>query len=974
MKGVRLEDVRRAYEARDPSLPELVVALAQTPNLYDDAPEGVLTYNRFIQELRSWSFSYKTDEEKQQYRQSSWAQMEANPEESLLPERLLLHEIVWMLWESQGAYERECLLEIIAICPLKWGPWRALKRIFKEAEQQADIEMMGAMAARLDGAPGNSWENDVSGATVGYMKRRAWRFLRRTGVSFPTAYADHAVEVLRFYTEDSNFNGSWVANHIMFHERGTYGTGFYVWTNNNTSLIKDRAFDEAWKRTPRPLFSLLERAKSERARKFAVEGLKTDFKTVLREVEPSWVARLANVHSATAHEFVVWLLQNVPKFEQASFRTMGLHEAILSLFNSPAQSARTYAAAYARTHARDLPLDDIIQLTNNSNDDVRALAFDLLRDFDPRTEVGLERWGKMLGTTHGHELATEMLATHFGPGELDAAWFKERLLGDEPKVVAFAMEQLLKVHSPRKLGKDFFIELFDDARLGKRAATFAMKKLLASFTGSDLGVAFFKRMLLHPLAKATIREHIAGGKFSASRIDVEFWKAMAHEATWNDSQWVRELKRDDALWASQLSFSDAPTAFAREVLSDVRLFTPQAIGFDWLFELVSSMDSGTSGFARRYMLSALKPSDFAPDGTPEASRLEAGSQRLWDWATEEVDTASPTQNFAVDFIRQRHPQMGPVLLDRELTEGMAMDASFFSFERVKPLLLSEHRRLRALGLEITKWELARWAPSLREIVALCEQGAPEVTAFFEKALLSPDLPEHRTYRLGREQLSVEGVYRFCESSDQDTRRIGMALIAMYDDLAQPKSLFRLTQSPDRQLRAFVVRELWALYRKRGVTSTWEPTSVEFQFSASKNKPNSSQTGPGLRARPDGFPVEEHELRAFLRRELFVVPPAKRSRREADATEEGAPAEAAEQDEQVHRPKPVAARRAKLALIEVVRDLAVDDEGFAKYISPLFIEFMNSKGKSEREACLVALVRINHAHPSLGLWSQTKEAR
>lgn len=971
MKGVRLEDVRRAYEARDPSLPELVVALAQTPNLPDDAPEGVLTYNRFIAELRSWSFSYKTDEEKQQYRQTSWTQLEANPEESLMPDRLMLHEIVWMLWQSQGAYERECLLQIIATCPLQWGPWRALKRIFKEAEQQADIEMMGAMAARLDGNAGNSWGQDVSGSTIGYMKRRAWRFLRRAGVSFPTAYADYAVEVLRFYTDDSNFNGSWVANHIMFHERGGYGTSFYVWTNNSTSLIKDRAFDEAWKRTPRPLFSLLERANSERARKFAVEGLKTDFKTVLREVEPAWVARLANVHSATAHEFVIWLLQNVPKFEQASFRTMGLHDAILSLFNSPASTARTYAAAYARTYARDLPLDDIILLTNNSNDDVRGLAFDLLRDFDPRNDVGLERWGKMLGTTHGHTLAMEMLSTHFGPGELDADWFSSRLLSDESKVVVFAINQLLKVHSPRKLGKDFFASLFEDARLQSKAADFALKTMLKSFTGSDID---FKRLLLHPLATVKIREHISGGKFSASRIDVAFWKALAHEATWNESQWVQALTREDALWATQVSFAQAPTSFARDMLSDVRLFKPQDIGFDWLFELVSSMNSDTSGFARRYMLSALKPSDFAPDGTPEASRLQEGSQRLWDWATEEVATASPTQNFAVDFIKQRHPQMGPDLLDRELTPGMAMDASFFSFERIQPLLLSEHHRLRALVLEISKWELAGWSPSLREIVSLCEDGASEVTAFFEKALLSPELPEHRTYRLGRDQLTIEGVYRFCESSDQDTRRIGMALIAMYDDLAQPKALFRLTQSPDRQLRAFVVRELWALYRKRGVTQTWSPTSVDFQYTASKNKPNPSETGQGLRARPDGFPVKENELREFLRRELFVVPPAKRSRKEAASDDASADASSADQDTQVNRHKPVAARRAKLALIEVVRDLAVDDEGFATYISPLFIEFMDSKGKSEREACLVALVRINHAHPSLNLWSQTKEAR
>ena len=92
--------------------------------------------------------------------------------------------------------------------------------------------------------------------------------------------------------------------------------------------------------------------------------MKTDFRQVLRNTEPAWVVRLVSVPSRAIHDFVVWLLQNVPKFEQSAFRTLGLHDAVLKLFASPSADARKYAAGYARTHARDLPVSELIRLAN----------------------------------------------------------------------------------------------------------------------------------------------------------------------------------------------------------------------------------------------------------------------------------------------------------------------------------------------------------------------------------------------------------------------------------------------------------------------------------------------------------------------------------------------------------------------------------------------------------------------------------
>ena len=42
--------------------------------------------------------------------------------------------------------------------------------------------------------------------------------------------------------------------------------------------------------------------------------------------------------------------------------------------------------------------DALIRLANNDHDKVRAMVRDLLRDRDPRKDVGLEAWGRLLGT------------------------------------------------------------------------------------------------------------------------------------------------------------------------------------------------------------------------------------------------------------------------------------------------------------------------------------------------------------------------------------------------------------------------------------------------------------------------------------------------------------------------------------------------------------------------------------------------
>jgi hypothetical protein len=92
-----------------------------------------------------------------------------------------------------------------------------------------------------------------------------------------------------------------------------------------------------------------------------------------------------------------------------------------------------------------------------------------------------------------------------------------------------------------------------------------------------------------------------------------------------------------------------------------------------------------------------------------------------------------------------------------------------------------------------------------------------------------------------------------------------------------------------------------------------------------------------------------ELRQFLRTVLFGLPPGRMERREAI---EGLPT------------RQMSASEGKRRLIEVVRDLAVEQRDFAAIAVPVLDEFMHSRARGEWHGCVAALARIRLAHPDL----------
>ncbi len=1034
-QDVSLDDVRRALETRASELPEFVLALARAPiQKPQNLRSGAVSWWSYKRELTSWGFKRKSPTDKAHLRQERMTALEADRAEIPLPDRLSLHQILLELWADNSPRARAALLRIVAEVPLVWGPWRAIKRIFKEAEAREDDQMLGALTARFDAAYARYSRSEVSSSTLGYLARRGWRALRRRAEQLPATYADAAAAVLRWYPDNTNWPKTWVANHVLFHDTRRYGRHRFQFWRVPEDTLSNRAYAELWQRSPRPLFGLLESARSEHVRKYAVAALRRDFRAALREVEPEWVARLAGVRSTTVGGFVVWILSNVPRFEQRAFRELGLHEAVLTLLESPSLPARDYAAAYARTHARDLDLETLLRLANNDRQSVRKLAGDLLGERNPRTQVGLEAWGRLLGTRHAHNLATESLRKHFGARELTPAWFAERMLSGDRRVFSFASELLGRIHKHQTLGAEFFKALLDDPRVDASCASFALGAL-KRFEVSELGLEFLRVSLLQPRTRATLQSWVEEERVPAPALGTDFLKALAYHPAWEASAWVSQLRASGRPWAANLSFDAALGKQARKWLGDVRKFSPRDVGLEWLLELVQRAEPAYPEFAIAYLVRAFAPVDFAQtsaesgpvtlddasflftgklasmtrarartrvadaggrnassvtrnltwlvvgdegsplfgDGRKGRKQLKAeqliadgaeiriisetdfsrmltggpaaptpadGCARLWEMALGSAATGNhmdaPLARFAIRYIRHHHPDVALTLGGEGVETGMEIPRDFLAWERVRPLLSDSRQPLRVLALELARWELARWNPPAAELVALCEQAHPDVRSFLADALLADEDVRSQPYRLDAERWDPADVYRFCESLDSGTRDLGMKLIARYPRFAIPEELFRLSESPDRQVQAFVIRVLWSHYRHRGTTDGWSPAAA-----------GDRDVGPGAPSRPEKLPADLTALRAFLRQVLFSLPPGR-----LPSVKGG------------RKLKPLPARLAKLGLVEVLRDLAVEDSEVAEALLPVLIEFMDSRGRSEHAACLVAITRIRAAHSSL----------
>ena len=348
--------------------------------------------------------------------------------------------------------------------------------------------------------------------------------------------------------------------------------------------------------------------------------------------------------------------------------------------------------------------------------------------------------------------------------------------------------------------------------------------------------------------------------------------------------------------------------------------------------------------------------------------MTAGCERLWQLVIAPGPADAPVGKFAREYVRQHHTEIGQKLAGKPVDPGAEIPTSFLSLERIFPLFSESRKAIRDFSLELANYEFARWNPNVDYLVGMSEIPFMDVRRFVAKSLLADDTPDNRPFRLDPAKLESSAVYRFCESNDEETRALGMELINRQPRLRVPEELFRLSESPDRKVRAFVIRALWTVYRERGTTPDWKPPPPPKPTVGAKAKKDAEKAGvargDGTPHRPEQWPAQKPTLSEFLRRILFEIPPG-RPEKSRDAVEDSDPNDPnAKKIEKVVSVKPLPARRAKLDLVEVMRDLGLEQKDFGEGILPLLDEFMRSRGPSERAACLVAVTRIRHKYPEM----------
>ncbi len=332
----------------------------------------------------------------------------------------------------------------------------------------------------------------------------------------------------------------------------------------------------------------------------------------------------------------------------------------------------------------------------------------------------------------------------------------------------------------------------------------------------------------------------------------------------------------------------------------------------------------------------------------------AGCERLWSMMVDPESARDPAARFAMHYFRRHHPEIGLKETDRPVDPGAEIPAEFLTADRVLPLMTDHRAELREFALDLAEHEFARWQPGAEALMAMCGAKDEAVRAFVTHALTCEDSPEHRRVRVDPASLTPEMAYAFCEAKDDRTRSLGMWLIEQNPRFGQPEELFRLTESPDAKVRAFVLRGFWSMYRDRGIRRGWSPSPrPEKSTVGIKKKPRSeaeilAQVGPGPPPRPPSPPAGSDPISGLLRRVLFELPPGR----------PGGNSESSAGDSVQLRRLP--ARVAKLNLIETVTQLAIEDRAFADAVTPVLKEFLGSRGKSEQAACLVAVTRIEHS--------------
>jgi len=536
--------------------------------------------------------------------------------------------------------------------------------------------------------------------------------------------------------------------------------------------------------------------------------------------------------------------------------------------------------------------------------------------------------------------------------------------GTANDVRAFAAATLEK-RNPRELG----LELLGRLLSYKGTSAFAARSLEGSFDRAELPAAFLKDLFLGTPEQLNWVKGFVASRYQPTELPTSFWKELledprlaqrpypveglalkalgAYPPAAIGPEWLLDkashprigtqltqwLMRADSLpgldveRVKGLVFSKKHRTVALALLGNRKLFSARQLTVPWLLALARRADPELHGFAHRYLLENVAPADFSDTGD-----AAAGLERLFELALGAKQPV-PVRAFAQTYLRCHHPVIGPEQPESKSYElKPRAPRKAYTPEKLWPALFDARDDVRRFALAITRAELRAWGWHTR-VYELAEAEAKEVRNLAYDALLraGEDGADAR-HVLAPEELDPVKVFSLTESTKRSTREVAVELIRRhYARLGGAERLAWLMQSADREVGLFAVRLLWEKHRPTHLPEGWKPVGAK-------------EAVPGT----ERF-ANVDALRTFLRKILFGLPP-------------GRAKEAREGEVQ----KRLSASAAKRRVIELVRDLGLEDETFARVVAPVLGEFTGSLAKGEWQSCLASLVRLRAAHPGAQL--------
>jgi len=1033
-----LKGIREAWQLhRDKRTAEYLVKLAQLdprPEGYAEAMKESPTYDQLLEALRPWRLrrevralyqakggSFTFGEVRRQLlrdsirelHQAQWDQLDSSA--APLPERLQLHELMMELWEQREPFARETLLEVLRYVPLKWGPWRAVRAIFKASVRERDWEVFGLICARIEverltgreGASspregfGVSWNHsarDVSARTLSYLQRYGWRVLRSIAQSQAQLYPEVAVQVLKAYPAQLGtyqLNASWIYNHILFHNAPGYareGRSYSaeVFYHYASDYYSHRAFPELWSERIEPLLALLELGTHEGVTRFCTTSLLNDFRDELKALDASWVSRIASHKRSTLDAFLLTWFQELCPHPQADYEPQGLHKPLLSLLWSAQAQMADYALVYFKAHPSALSsLVSVEQLMGFAQSDragLRELAESLLAPSAGRYTLTLAQWTTLLCRARSHSFAAGVIKGLFSSRELSFSWYASCLNAELDEASRFA-SGLLK--DPRYQPQEgslhaFYWELLSPESWRSKVSALALEGLEAREEGSterrllhELSPPQLWALLLHPESSGAraLERWCQEGWLSPRLLGVDSLKALLSEERWAEPWW-RELLGDEGLsWREGRDYEARFATLAERWLLSGEHFKVEELGARWLLDMAFPEGAWTERRYLDFIERSFEMKHFAALSDQASKRPSAreGAEALIQAF---IERGSYDEREALKgLIIARHPaSVRAQDPNAKLPSAKrALSDELLSFELFERLCADASEEVRALGLYLARYELRRWtaeAPlSFTRLLPFFMSGAPEVQAALLTAMgTSPRSPAERIdVRLP--QFEAQELYAFCFSPRAQVRDLGLSLIAQYPErFMDPGQLALLSESSDRRVCEGVVKALYASLRFKESSCPWRPTaqSVAPRSEVAKRQAELIEEAPPRGRRPSELkgkrylglgssvpsgvdPDSAAWMSDFLRRSVFRLSP-------------GHPYK-----EDLGRLTPSAsAWRNKVNLIKALRDLATQHEPFAALVAPILAELLGSRGRAERDACLVALARIRAAHPGLSV--------